>query len=774
MLLWTKVRHLSPESVQAILNFYLQKHIPIEVRECLATWIENNFLRGDVVADPEEPELDDSIPQLCSEFFKEIDRTAQQSRDVVVQWKLKNASFDLQARFTPIELYQSMIDCLQEELRQLKQDTTSHVTKGSVFPMANFSEISQNLCLIMNIRNEYIARTQGLQSFRTDLLLLVEQRDKTRSDLDFMSQVFMANGEAYKQGLICKLNEYNMRIQNCTSMLYQHETFCLAVAEDLLNKLQALIYKLDQDFLQRIKWSGIDFDTTLSLDNLQQMCCEIFGIVEQVNEALRQSLMESAIPCVQYELDQYSKTRLQFLLDTLETLKYTLLVNSIVVDNQPPQLIKQSKAFSTKVLLLCGDKFTSQVSVKAVVLNEAQAVALYKNKDSKKYIGSGCGKIINSTGCKQCDNPSSRVVYQFTNVAISKMSRQEDSRAMREKFCLLFFAEGQIGSNVYPIWCCSVPFVYIVSNSQKPEGWGTIFWDNSFRELNRTPFAVPEKVSWSRMAVALNNCFKNMTKTQWNLTDTNLRCLGERIFQSTNFSDKSFISHNKFFEKDNVSPKGKWGWFYSCIDLTNRHLKPYWNDGYILGFINLRDSEEIILTMEPGTFLVRFSNGREGGVSMTVCRPINDGEPEMELENIMPLNNDDLKILSLPDRIQSYRYYTNVYHQKINKEHTLTSKLIAFKPFANHRKGSDNKYIPVESAYTYVELIMSAIHGASCLPGSTPTISRPSLDSGIESSVEAGADNSDDDDLMEMAAEIAGLGLYEVQTRGLSMENAHI
>lgn len=72
----------------------------------------------------------------------------------------------------------------------------------------------------------------------------------------------------------------------------------------------------------------------------------------------------------------------------------------------------------------------------------------------------------------------------------------------------------------------SLPVVVIVHGNQEPQSWATITWDNAFSEVSRIPFAVVDRVPWSRMANALN--MKFTCQTGRGLTNDNLHYLCKR------------------------------------------------------------------------------------------------------------------------------------------------------------------------------------------------------------------------------------------------------
>lgn len=61
-----------------------------------------------------------------------------------------------------------------------------------------------------------------------------------------------------------------------------------------------------------------------------------------------------------------------------------------------------------------------------------------------------------------------------------------------------------------------------------------------------------------------------------------------------------------------------WDWFYAVMKLTRDQLRGPWTEGLIIGFINKRQAEEMLLKRPPGTFLLRFSDSELGEFEMSI------------------------------------------------------------------------------------------------------------------------------------------------------------
>lgn len=63
-----------------------------------------------------------------------------------------------------------------------------------------------------------------------------------------------------------------------------------------------------------------------------------------------------------------------------------------------------------------------------------------------------------------------------------------------------------------------------------------------------------------------------------------------------------------------------WDWFYAVMKLTRDQLRGPWTEGLIIGFINKRQAEEMLLKCPPGTFLLRFSDSELGECTKALLR----------------------------------------------------------------------------------------------------------------------------------------------------------
>uniref|UniRef100_A0A8C4NXD7 Signal transducer and activator of transcription n=1 Tax=Dicentrarchus labrax TaxID=13489 RepID=A0A8C4NXD7_DICLA len=390
---------------------------------------------------------------------------------------------------------------------------------------------------------------------------------------------------------------------------------------------------------------GHPFDD--NLNPLQTWCEQLLG----VNGKLRQELMLIGEPIPELQ-------------DRLRQLLQVLIQSSLVVEKQPPQVIKTQSKFSTTVRYLLGEKVApgKPVVLKAQIINELQA------RNLGSVPGDNVGELINNTAILEHNTSSKSTCATFRNMSIKKIKRADrkgSESVTEEKFALLFSTEITITGcdTPYRIQMISLPVVVIVHGSQDNNALATIIWDCAFSEPDRVPFVVPERVPWRMMYSTLNSKFTAEVQTNHNLDQYNQHFLAQKIFDKPDFADDfsnimvSWAQFNK--EVLPGRPFTFWQWFEGVMDLTKKHLKTYWSQGLIFGFIGKQHLHLILKDRPNGTFLLRFSDSEIGGITIAYVSASENGG--QKIQNIQPFTKRDLEIRSLGDRIRDISHITHLY-----------------------------------------------------------------------------------------------------------------
>uniref|UniRef100_A0A665VTP7 Signal transducer and activator of transcription 6-like n=1 Tax=Echeneis naucrates TaxID=173247 RepID=A0A665VTP7_ECHNA len=357
-------------------------------------------------------------------------------------------------------------------------------------------------------------------------------------------------------------------------------------------------------------------------------------------------------------------TKKKSLIDHFLTCVTDIFLSSLVVDKQPPQVIKTQSKFSTTVRYLLGEKVApgKPVLLKAQIINELQA------RNLSTVPGDNVGELINNTAILEHNSASKSTCANFRNMSIKKIKRADrkgSESVTEEKFALLFSTEITITGcdTPYRIQTISLPVVVIVHGSQDNNALATIIWDCAFSEPDRLPFVVPERVPWRLMYSTLNSKFTSEVQTQHNLDHYNQHFLAQKIFDKPDFADD--FSHMMVswaqFNKEVLPGRSFtfWQWFEGVMELTKKHLKTYWSEGLIFGFIGKQHLHLILKDRPNGTFLLRFSDSEIGGITIAYVSASENGG--QKIQNIQPFTKRDLEIRSLGDRIRDISHITYLY-----------------------------------------------------------------------------------------------------------------
>ncbi|KAF6094709.1 hypothetical protein HJG60_011816 [Phyllostomus discolor] len=163
--------------------------------------------------------------------------------------------------------------------------------------------------------------------------------------------------------------------------------------------------------------------------------------------------------------------------------------------------------------------------------------------------------------------------------------------------------------------------------------------------------------------------FKAEVQSNRGLTKENLVFLAQKLFNSSgsHLEDYSSMSVSwSQFNRENLPGRNYtfWQWFDGVMEVLKKHLKPHWNDGAILGFVNKQQAHDLLINKPDGTFLLRFSDSEIGGI--TIAWKF-DSQERM-FWNLMPFTTRDFSIRSLADRLGDLNYLIYVFPDRPKDE----------------------------------------------------------------------------------------------------------
>uniref|UniRef100_A0A671TER6 Signal transducer and activator of transcription n=1 Tax=Sinocyclocheilus anshuiensis TaxID=1608454 RepID=A0A671TER6_9TELE len=642
MALWAqmtpKLQYLPTET----LNELYPDTFPLDVRHYLAGWIEEqrweNFDVDNMEQEPQARRLLDQMVHLLQEV-------AQHNPNVVERVKLQHISRNLSVfQQQPMQLVRTVRDILRKESHLLAQVVCIKPffsTNGTPQPAREDGKTDVD---------KLVLKVLEIQSCRQTLHQLQEDLNWEKQEMESIQG----------QNELDPQHSDQVTRQNRIQQLEYNYSVCAKKRMQLLQEAVCALELCQSCLILRIKsWRWEQYRATIGLhfdDNLgplQTWCEQLLG----VNSNLRQELML-------VKRDHGGVEQFHTLQESLAHLLQTLIQNSLVVDKQPPQVIKTQSKFSTTVRYLLGEKMApgKPVLLKAQIITEAQArQGVVPNEN--------VGELINSTAILEHNTASKNTCATFRNMSIRKIKRADrkgSESVTEEKFALLFTTELTITGceSPYSIQVTiSLPVVVIVHGSQEINAMATIIWDCAFSEPNRIPFIVPERVPWKQMCEALSSKFMSEVQTQQGLDRYNFHFLAQKTFDQPDISEDfsnmpvSWAQFNK-----EVLPGRNftfWQWFEGVMDLTKKCLRDYWSEKLIFGFIGKQHLHVILQNKPNGTFLLRFSDSEIGGITIAYVGPSDNGG--RKIQNIQPFTKKDLDSAGLGDRIRDINCITHVY-----------------------------------------------------------------------------------------------------------------
>uniref|UniRef100_A0A672K1L3 Signal transducer and activator of transcription n=1 Tax=Sinocyclocheilus grahami TaxID=75366 RepID=A0A672K1L3_SINGR len=622
MALWAQMTPQLQYLPTQTLNELYPDTFPLDVRHYLASWIEEQRWENfDVGAEAQKPQA----RRLLDQMVHLLQEVAQHNPNVVERVKLQHISRNLSVfQPQPMQLVRTVRDILRKERHILAQAQIPQgppATNGTPKPAREDGKTDvDNLVL----------KVLEIQNCRQTIHQLEEDLNWEKQEMESI------------QGKRSKSECFSWFVCVCAVCALEQCQSCLIL------RIKSWRWE------QHRATIGVHFDDNLG--PLQTWCEQLLG----VNGNLRQELML-------VKRDHGEAEQFHTLQESLTHLLQTLIQSSLVVDKQPPQVIKTQSKFSTIVRYLLGEKMApgKPVLLKAQIITEAQA----RNLGQQGVVpNENVGELINSTAILEHNTSSKSTCATFRNMSIRKIKRADrkgSESVTEEKFALLFTTEITITGceNPYSIQAISLPVVVIVHGSQEINAMATIIWDCAFSEPNRIPFIVPERVPWKQMCEALSSKFMSEVQTQRCLDGYNLHFLAQKIFDQPDISEdfSNMLVSWAQFNKEVLPGRNFtfWQWFEGVMDLTKKCLRDYWSEGLIFGFIGKQHLHVILQNKPNGTFLLRFSDSEMGGITIAYVGPSDNGG--RKIQNIQPFTKKDLDSAGLGDRIRDINCITHVH-----------------------------------------------------------------------------------------------------------------
>uniref|UniRef100_A0AAQ5Z8G3 Signal transducer and activator of transcription n=1 Tax=Amphiprion ocellaris TaxID=80972 RepID=A0AAQ5Z8G3_AMPOC len=681
MAVWIQAQQLQGDALHQMQSLYGQ-HFPIEVRHYLSQWIEGQL--WDAI-DLENPQEEFKAKRLLDSLIQELQNKAEHQvgeDGFLLKIKLGHYASHVGSRtYTydrcPLELVRCIKHILYTEQRLVREATNSSSPVGGMMDSMSqkYQQINQAFEELRLLTQDTENDLRKLQHNQEYFIIQYQESLRIQAQLTSLATLPPADRQLREPALLSKRATVEAWLTREANTLQKYR---LDLAEkhqktlQLLRKQQTII--LDDELIQwkrRQQLAGNGGPPEGGLDILQSWCEKLAETIWQNRQQIRRAehlRQQLPIPGPIEEL-------LNELNSTITDIISALVTSTFIIEKQPPQVLKTQTKFAATVRLLVGGKLNVHMNppqVKATIISEQQAKALLKNENTRN---DSSGEILNNNCVMEYHQTTGTLSAHFRNMSLKRIKRSDRRGAesvTEEKFTILFESQFSVGSNelVFQVKTLSLPVVVIVHGSQDNNATATVLWDNAFAEPGRVPFLVPDKVLWPQLCDAINMKYKAEVQSNRGLSEENLVFLAQKAFSSSSNNPDDYRSMTMTWSQFNrESLPGRnftfWQWFDGVMELTKKHLKPHWNDGAILGFVNKQQAQDMLMSKPNGTFLLRFSDSEIGGITIAW---VAENPNKRMVWNLMPYTTKDFSIRSLADRISDLNHLLFLYPDRPKDE----------------------------------------------------------------------------------------------------------
>uniref|UniRef100_A0A8D0CWZ2 Signal transducer and activator of transcription n=1 Tax=Sander lucioperca TaxID=283035 RepID=A0A8D0CWZ2_SANLU len=673
MAVWIQAQQLQGDALHQMQSLYGQ-HFPIEVRHYLSQWIEGQL--WDAI-DLENPQEEFKAKRLLDSLIQELQNKAEhQVGEDGFLLKIKLGHYASQKTRTT-QLVRCIKHILYTEQRLVREATNSSSPVGGMMDSMSqkYQQINQAFEELRLLTQDTENDLRKLQHNQEYFIIQYQESLRIQAQLTSLATLPPADRQLREPALLSKRATVEAWLTREANTLQKYR---LDLAEkhqktlQLLRKQQTII--LDDELIQwkrRQQLAGNGGPPEGGLDILQSWCEKLAETIWQNRQQIRRAehlRQQLPIPGPIEEL-------LNELNSTITDIISALVTSTFIIEKQPPQVLKTQTKFAATVRLLVGGKLNVHMNppqVKATIISEQQAKALLKNENTRN---DSSGEILNNNCVMEYHQTTGTLSAHFRNMSLKRIKRSDRRGAesvTEEKFTILFESQFSVGGNelVFQVKTLSLPVVVIVHGSQDNNATATVLWDNAFAEPGRVPFLVPDKVLWPQLCDAINMKYKAEVQSNRGLSEENLVFLAQKAFSSSSNNPDDYRNMTMTWSQFNrESLPGRnftfWQWFDGVMELTKKHLKPHWNDGAILGFVNKQQAQDMLMSKPNGTFLLRFSDSEIGGITIAW---VAENPNKRMVWNLMPYTTKDFSIRSLADRISDLNHLLFLYPDRPKDE----------------------------------------------------------------------------------------------------------